>query len=352
VAVDRAGNVFVADYGDARPVLLNNAANRIRRIAPDTGMITTVADGVFTSGGQVSMALDNAGNLIVADAQSAQIRKVDVKTGVVTTIAGTWPGFFGDGGPATEARFDHPWGVAVDTAGNILIADYGNNRIRKIDAASKKVTTVAGNGSADFSGDEGPAIASGLPLPNGVATDAAGNLYIADWANNDVNRVRKVEAETGIIRTVVGTGHCSPVGDGGPATSAGLCAPFGIATDSSGNVYIADGTAGRIRMLAVSTGIITTLAGNEGSPGAGGFSGDGGPAGSAKLNLPSSVAVDEAGNVFIADTGNNRVRKIDAGSGIITTIAGNGSPSSSGDREPPTRTDAPPRVPHTPVPPR
>ena len=215
--------------------------------------------------------------------------------------------------------------MAVDASGNLYIADTGNNRIRKV-SATGIITTVAGNGSAGYSGDGGPATSAQLDGPEGVAVDGSGNLYIADTCNN---RIRKVSA-TGIITTVAGNGSAGYSGDGGPATSAQLSLPAGVAVDGSGNLYIADSGNNRIRKVSA-TGIITTVAGN-GSPG---YSGDGGPATSAQLNQPAGVAVDASGNLYIADSSNNRIRKVSA-TGIITTVAGNGFDGYSGDGGPAT----------------
>jgi uncharacterized protein (TIGR03437 family) len=242
------------------------------------------------------------------------------QSGIVMTVAGNGTqGFSGDGGPATSASFFDPDGVAVDTSGNFFIADTYNNRIRKV-SASRIITTVAGNGTQGFSGDGGPATSASFFYPHGVAVDAAGNVFIADTFNN---RIRKVSAG-GIVTTIAGGGTAG-LGDGGPATSASLSSPTVVAVDASGNLFIADPYNNRIRKVSAS-GIITTVAGN----GTQGFGGDGGPATSASLDTPFGVAVDSSGNLFIADTGNYRIRKVSA-SGIITTVAGNGTPGLAGD---------------------
>jgi sugar lactone lactonase YvrE len=246
---------------------------------------------------------------------------------VVLTVAGNGaPTFSGDGGSATLAALN-PAGVAVDSSGNLFIADNLNNRIRKVTPAGI-ITTVAGNGSRDFSGDGGAATSASLGSPNGVVVDRSGNLYISDNLNN---RIRKV-TPAGIITTVAGNGSSGWTGDGGPAPSASISSPSGIAVDQSGNLYIAD--LGNLRVRKVtSTGIITTIAGN----GTFGFSGDGGPATLAALRSPKGVAVDAGGNLFIVDTGNNRIREVTP-AGIITTVAGNGSATFSGDGGPATMT--------------
>ena len=270
---------------------------------------TTVAGRIAGSIAARDVALDGAGNLYIAVGDS-RIGKVDA-SGTITRVAGSVPvsiGFSGDGGPATDAQFYFPQGVALDSARTLYIADTLNNRIRKVDA-SGTIITVAGSGgfirsdSAGFSGDGGPATSAQLFEPHGVALDGAGNLYIADTGNN---RIRKVDA-SGTITTAAGTGPHGFSGDGGPATSAQLFEPHGVALDGAGNLYIADTGNNRIRKVDAS-GTITTAAGT----GPHGFSGDDGPATSAQLNLPAGVALDGVGNLYIADTDNNRIRKVTA----------------------------------------
>jgi sugar lactone lactonase YvrE len=331
VAVDSSGNLFIADFGN----------NRIRKV--DTGgTITTFAgngtNGFTGDGGPATSAelwtprgitVDSAGNLFIADSNNFRIRKVDL-SGNISTVAGNGNfNFSGDGGPATSAGMA-PTGVAVDSAGNLFSADpagpgQGENRVRRIDHSTHVITTVAGNGNPSFLGDGGPATSASLQTPQGVAQDAAGNIFIAD-SNNSL--IRKVDTH-GVITTVAGGGTSGP-GDGGPATSAALASPAAVVLDAAGTgvLFIADTQNQRIRKVDLS-GTITTVAGN----GTNAFSGDGGPATSANLNFPGGVAVDGAGNVFIADTTNNRVRKVDTG-GTITTVAGNGTFGFSGDGGP------------------
>jgi len=245
---------------------------------------------------------------------------------IIDTAAGNGiAGFSGDGGTATSALIDDPSGVAVDASGNLYIADTDNLRVRKVNLDGV-ISTVAGNGVEAFSGDGGPATAASLGFVTGVALDAIGNLYIADGTNA---RVRKVDQE-GTISTIAGNGVEAFSGDGGPATSASLNRPSGVAVDAAGNIYIGDSRNSRIRKVDAG-GIITTVAGN----GASGFSGDGGPANAASLAAPRGVMVDAAGNLYIADMDNSRIRKVDAG-GIITTVAGNGVYGFSGDGGPAT----------------
>jgi trimeric autotransporter adhesin len=273
---------------------------------------------------------DSAGNLYIADWTNNVIRKVTAATGVITTVAGNGTsGFAGDGGAATSAELKGPTGIAVDNAGNLYIADQANNRIREVAAATGVITTVAGSGTQGFSGDGGQATSAAIYSPTDLTFDSAGNLYISDNANN---RIRKVTIATGVITTVVGNGTAGFTGDGAAATSAELDAPAGLAFDSAGNLYIADVFNNRIRKVAAGTGVITTYAGN----GTAGFAGDGGAATSAEFSTPARVALDKVGNLFIADQGNNRVREIFVSTGIITAVAGNGTAGFSGDGGPGT----------------
>ncbi|WP_263352842.1 FG-GAP-like repeat-containing protein [Acidicapsa acidisoli] len=272
----------------------------------------------------VGTALDTAGNLYIADADNNVIRKVSAGTGVISTVAGTGvAGYSGDSGAATSAALSSPSNVALDSAGNLYIADSGNNVIRKVMATTGVITTVAGNGTSGYSGDNGAAASAELNYPTGIALDGSGNLYIADSYNN---RIREVTAKTGTITTVAGNGQFGSTGDGGPATSATFEFPKGVATDSAGNLYIAGYYDNVIRKVNASNGVISTVAGNGFGAGRdeGGYTGDGGPATNAELYWPESVAVDGVGNLYIADSYNQVIRKVTASSGIITTIVGNG----------------------------
>lgn len=280
--------------------------------------------------GPQDVGLDTFGNIYIADAANNRIRKVTASTGIITTIAGTGStGYSGDGGAATSATFSSPIGLAVDNAGNIYIADNGNHCIRKITASTGTISTVAGNGSAGFSGDGADATLARLYAPYDVTVDSFGNLYIADVSNN---RIRKVTASTGIMSTVAGTGTAGFSGDGAAATSAKLYQPFSVAVDDAGNLYIADANNQRIRKVSASTGIITTIAGT----GTAAYSGDGSAATSAQFNTPYSIALDKSNNIYISDFMNNRVRKINASTGIVSTIAGTGVSGYSGDGGPAT----------------
>jgi uncharacterized protein (TIGR03437 family) len=292
-----------------------------------TYTIATVAP-TGTSGavlGPTGLALDSPGNLYVADTFGA-IRKI-TPGGAISTVAGSYSamGFGGDGGPAAQALFLSPAGVAVDSAGNIYVTDLGNNRVREINT-SGIINTIAGGGTGNANGVAATSVA--LSAPAGIAVDAAGNVYFSEGGLNS-SRVRKV-TPGGTISLIAGNGTMGYSGDGGQATSASLNTPAGVAVDSSGNIYIADGGNQRIRKVTPA-GIISTAAGN----GTLGFSGDGGSATSAALNSPTGVAVDAAGNLYIADPGNERIRLVTP-SGVISTIAGNGTLGLTGDGGPAT----------------
>ena len=314
------------------PLTFNAAA-----IGTFVPIITTVAGSASTTssgdGGPATsaglayaygLAVDAAGNFYVSDTVGNRIRKIDTN-GTITTVAGTGTASFsGDNGTATSATISGPEGLTIDGAGNLYFSDFNNNRIRKVNGTTGIITTVAGNGTATFSGDNGLATSASLSSPKDVTVDRFGNLYIADSANT---RVRKVDT-SGIITTVAGNGSQSSTGDGGLAIAAGMSA-FAVAVDAAGNIYIAD--SNRIRKVDTS-GIINTIAGN----GSGGSSGDGGLAISATLSTSQGVTVDAAGNLYFADTiPNARVRKIDT-LGIINTVAGDGTTTFKGDGGPAT----------------
>ncbi len=265
--------------------------------------------------------------MLILNRVANRIRRIDANTGIITTVAGSvGPGFSGDGGLATEAMLRWPSGAAVDSFGNIFIADTHNHRIRKVDAETGIITTVAGNGYIEDGqlGDNGPATDAFLEGPRDIAVDSFGNLFIlCQWTS----QVRRVDAETGIITPFVGTGEDGFAGDNRPATGAQLNGPANIALDTAGNLFISDTFNNRIRRVDVATGIITTVAG----AGTKGFSGDNGPAIEAELAYPIGIAVDESGNVFVASMENDRIRRIDSITGIITTVAGTGVEGFRGD---------------------
>lgn len=275
-------------------------------------------------GTPTGVAVDASGNRYVVDGDANAVLKITA-AGVISRFAGnaSWgAGFAGDGGQATAASLSSPQGVAVDTAGNVYIADTSNNRIRKVVASTGIITTVAGAGPSRFGGDGGPATAAWLKTPSAVSLDGSGNIYIADTGNQ---RIRKVTVSTGIITTVAGNGSVGFGGDGGQAAAAQVSSPKSIDVDASGNIYIADTGNNRVRKVTVSTGIITTIAGN----GTAGFAGDGGSPTAAQLSGPEGVAISNSGEVFLSDTGNNRVRKIEGS--VIVTVGGNGQANYTGD---------------------
>jgi sugar lactone lactonase YvrE len=317
VAVDAAGNVYVAE--------INN--NRVRKITPG-GVISTFAgngtatygsDGIAATASSLfnpyGVTVDAAGNVYIADQGSFRIRKVNT-AGIISTVAGSGSlGYSGDGFAATDAALAFPTAVAVDAGGNIYIADYGNNVIRKVDATGT-ISTFAGNGTPTFLGDGGPATNASLWNPEGVAVDAVGNVYIADWSNSVVRKVNT----SGVISSFAGFGGASGFGgDGSLATGpfARLFNPTSVAIDATGNVYIADEGNQRIRKVDPS-GIISTFGGTTA-----GFSGDGGSPAGAQFNNPTGVAIASSGKIYIADMTNNRVREVTFPVVVINPITGN-----------------------------
>ncbi len=261
-------------------------------------------------------------------------RKVTASTGIITSIAGVGNGttagsFSGDGGPATAANLNNPDGIAIDVSGNVYFSDQGNSRIRRIDATTGIITTIAGFSNPGYTGDNVPATASGLYFPGGIKFDAAGDLYIADWSDN---RIRKITMSTGIITTVAGTGTSGYAGNGGPATAAEFSLPSDIAFDPSGNMYVSEYGNSVVRKITAATGIITTAAGTGGT----GYVTDGVPANTTEVYEPLAITTDASGNLYIADWKNFRVRMVSASTGIISTIAGTGTNGNSGDFGPAT----------------
>jgi sugar lactone lactonase YvrE len=352
VAVDDAGNVFISDTGNGRIRKINSA-----------GVITSLP---FRFPSARSLAIDSGDNLYVADVGLYQIYKI-TPDGSVTTAAGNGTnGFSGDGGPATSAQFTSIAGIAIDADDNLLLADMTNNRIRIVTRAGI-IRTIAGNGDPGYTGDGGPAVFASLNFPRGVAVDAGGNIYIADDNNHVIRRV----APGGIIATIAGRHPSGYGGDNAAADLAQLRNPRAVAAGADGTIYIADANNQRIRAVTPQ-GIILTVAGVGGAgsvtvmprnlaidaagnlyatglarhyvhkitpeglatPFAGngswGFSGDGGPAFRAQLREPAGLSVDHSGNVYIADSGNHRIRKVSP-DGTITTVAGDGSRDFSGD---------------------
>jgi trimeric autotransporter adhesin len=299
----------------------------------DAQIISTVAgngtqgysgDGGAAAGAEINFpyggACDAVGNYYFADNYNNRIRKI-TPSGTITTVAGDGTmGYAGDGGPAIFAELSSPYDIVFDASGNMYIADEGNNCIRKV-TPSGFISTVAGTGTGGFSGDGGQATLANLYNPTSIDIDATGNLYVADFANR---RIRMVNT-SGIINTIAGNGTIGNTGNGGQATLAELDSPFYIALNATGSLFISDFGNHNIRKVNTS-GIINAFAGN----GTGGYSGDGGQAIFAELKQPTGITFDGAGNLYIADYGNKRIRKVTT-AGVIITIAGNGTSGYAGD---------------------
>jgi trimeric autotransporter adhesin len=281
------------------------------------------------------IAFDGRGGYYIADTFHHAVRHVD-GAGTITTYAGTGKsGYSGDGGPATEARLHAPHSVDVDAAGNLIIGDPVNNRVRMVDAVTGTITTIAGTGEEGYSGDGGPATLARLGDSKVAVVGPDAAVYIADYGNSVI---RRVDRSSGTITTFAGNGSARSSGDGGPALEAGM-APRSIAFDRDGDLLVVDREADSIRSIDVQTGIITTVAGSGPCPSEGPecYGGDGGPALEAQLNNPRGLGIDAAGNLFIADSDNNRVRRVAADTGLISTVAGTGKPGSRGDGGPSTK---------------
>jgi Bacterial Ig-like domain (group 3) len=311
--------------------------------ASATGTITTVAGngiaGYKGNGGLATAAelnapwgsvFDAAGDLFIADGNNNVIREVVKATGDIVVVAGdAVAGFSGDGGLATAAKLDNPNSVAVDSAGDLFISDEDNNRIREVVKSSGDIITIAGTGVAGYSGDNGLATLAKIDSPRGLSVDSSGDVFYADAIQN---RVREIVAATGDIITVAGTGTAGFSGDNGLATAAKINTPRFVGVDAAGDLFIADNVNNRVREVVKASGDIITIAGTGGA----GFSGDGGLATAAKLDLPNGIAVDSAGDVFFGDTGNYRVREVVKATGDIITVAGDGIDGYSGDHGPAT----------------
>jgi hypothetical protein len=316
-----AASSFLALALGSTPLLAQNIAT-----IAGTGTAGTSAEGVAANTAMVRFpsgsVVDTAGNIYYADTANHRVRVIAVGTSLVTTVAGSGSmGFAGDGGPASSARLAFPSAVALDSAGNLFIADTGNSRIRKVNKSDGNISTIAGDGTPDFGGDAGLATSAKLYYPTGVAVDALNNVYIADTFNH---RIRAIAAGTGVISTVAGTGTAGLAGEGSSALSAQLNSPMSLAFNA-GTLYVADTLNHKVR--SIGGGLIATVAGT----GVLGTSGDGGAAISARLNSPAAVTFDAFGNLYVADYGNSRVRAVPATGGIISAFAGTGTAGFAGD---------------------
>lgn len=306
--------------------------------APPSGTITAVAGsgekGFAGDGGPATqakldqpfdVAFDREGHLYFSDTFNHRIRKIDAKTGIITTVAGNGKkGFGGDGGRATEAMLNEPYGIQLDSENNLFIVDRLNYCIRRVDAKSGLIATIAGTGGKlGFTGDGGPATQALLREPNGLCLDGKGKLYIADVADQ---RIRVVNLTNGTIDTLAGNGKKATAGDDGPFKNATFAGPRAVAYGPDEQLYIVEREGNCVRRINFNTGIITRYAGT----GMKGFTGDGGPATRATFNGPKEIDIDTMGHVFIVDTENEAIRRIDAKTGIITTVAGKGRSTTPG----------------------
>ncbi len=310
-------------------------------MAFEAGKIVTYAGtgegGYAGDGGQAGQALcnepfmcefDSVGNLYFTEAKNHIVRRVDKASGVVTTVAGNGElGYSGDGGPATQATMQEPYSLQVDTNGDIYIVDRLNAVVRKVDAATGIITTVAGTGEVGYSGDGGPGNQAMFREPNDCFLDGKGGLLIADIQDQ---RIRRLDLATGIVNTVAGNGEKERTGDGKPALEASFLGSRAVCLDSKGNMYVAEREGNGIRMIDTN-GIMSTVGGN----GERGYEGDGGPALTATWGSPKGIRCDAEDNVVVVDTENHAIRRIDVNTGIVTTIAG-GRLGGEGDGGPAT----------------
>ena len=321
VAVDASGNVFIADQFNNEIRKVDYSTGIITTVA---GNLTSGynGDGIQATAAQLNypagVVMDASGNLFIADEGNNRVRMVDHSTGLISTVAGTGtPGFNSDGIQATASELWYPLSVALDASGNIFIADNFNNRIRKVDHSTGLISTLSGDGTAAYNGDGIPATSAEVNEPSGVTTDTYGNVFIADYANQ---RIRKIDYSTGFISTVAGTGVLGYNGDGIQATAAELAYPYNMAIDGQGTIFIADYDGEAIRKVDYATGIISAVAGNR----VYGYTGDGGPATIAELGQPSDVKIAPSGNIVIADNGNNRIREVTNYTYLWSPIGGSG----------------------------
>ena len=273
-------------------------------------------------------AFDPQGNLFVAESANHCVRRIDKDTGLITTVAGNGTeGYSGDGGPAVQATMNQPYSLQIAANGDIFIVDRLNAAIRRVEAATGVITTVAGTGHPGYSGDGGPGTQAQLREPNDCFLDSRGGLLIADIQDQ---RIRRLDLGTGVITTFAGNGEKARTGDGGPALEAGILGARAICMDRQGNTYIAEREGNGVRVVN-SSGVMSTLAGN----GERGYSGDGGPALAATWGAPKAIRCDRQGNLLVVDTENHAIRRIDATTGLVTTVAG-GRQGNQGDGGPAT----------------
>ena len=330
VFIDASGKIYISQGQNCDVAIIDPATLGFKTVAGVSQSCGYTGDGGLATSAELFLPegifVDKSGNVFIADSGNNVIREVNAATGKITTIAGNGTaGYSGDGGAATSAELSGPYGVWVDGSGNLLIADTGNNVVRKVTGG--RISTVAGNGKQGLSGDGGLATSAELNGPTAILVDASGNMFIAES-----DGIREVVAATKDIETYAGNGYPSYAGDGGLATNAQLFSPSGVFADALGNLYIADQYNNAVREVVASTGKIRDVAGN----GTEGYTGDGGLATSATLAMPYGVFGDAAGNVFIADSGNNVIREVAAATGTISTVAGNGTAGYTGDRGPAT----------------
>lgn len=297
-----------------------------------TGALGNAGDGGRATDARLNnpfdVAFDTKGAMYFTDTFNHTIRRVD-QSGTISTVAGTGEaGFSGDGGAATAARMNQPYGITLDRAGNLYVADRLNQRVRKIDAKTGVISTFAGTGEKAFGGDGGPAPAAAMMEPNGVALDCEKKwLFITDVADN---RVRVIDLKTNIISTFAGTGAAAHSGDAGPAAQAGVFGARAVAVADDSTVYILERQGSSLRRVDPATGVISTIAGTGGH----GYAGDGGAAKAAIFDRPKEMCLDTDGNIFIVDTENQAIRRMDIRTGMIRTVAGNGRLGPYGDGGP------------------
>jgi DNA-binding beta-propeller fold protein YncE len=276
------------------------------------------------------VALDRQGNLYFADTGNHCVRRVERRSGIITTVAGTGEaGYAGDGGPSTKAQLNSPYGIALDAADNLYIVDRLNSCIRLVEAATGRIRTIAGTGQPGYAGDGGPAHRAQLQEPNDIALDGRARAYIADVRDH---RIRVIDLASGLMTTFAGTGEAGSTGDGGPASRASLFGPRALAFGPTGALNICLRNDHKVRQVDMRTGLISTVAGT----GTQGYTGDHGPAQRATFNGPKEIAVDSHDNIWLVDTENHCIRRIDRASGLVTTVAGTGQPGGGGDGGPAT----------------